>query len=136
MGNGTRFRYHTIKCEVFYTKPFNPCPRYVAVCLGGCLYVHSYATEVVGYFTSFSTILSLVDSVCLQVGCIFRQRACSSALEKGFLVSHFLASLSFGVSKLALIFDFDSNSRAEWDCVTVGAPRLWQSEVRTDINHR
>lgn len=127
----------TIQSSVrFSHQTIQPLPPYLAVCLRGCLYVHSYATEVVGYFTSFPAILSLVDSVCLQVGCIFRQRACSSALEKGFLVSHFLVSLSFGVSKLALIFDFDSYSRAEWGCVTVGAPRLWQPEVRTDINHR
>lgn len=135
MGNGTRFRYHTIKCEVF--TPNRSTPSHL---LGSLLErmsdVHSYATEVVGYFTSFPTILSLVDSVCLQVGCIFRRRACSSALEKGFLVSHFVASLSFGVSKLALIFDFDSYSGAKWGCVTVGAPHLWQPEVRTDINHR
>lgn len=88
----------TIQSSVrFSHQTIQPLPPYLAVCLRGCLYVHSYATEVVGYFTSFPAILSLVDSVCLQVGCIFRQRACSSALEKGFLVSHFLASLSRGV---------------------------------------
>lgn len=57
--------------------------------------------------------------------------ACGSALEIGFIVSHFLAFSSW-LSEPALVFD--SSSRFEWGCVKAHIPRLGQPAVGTDIN--
>lgn len=86
-----------------------------------------------GCFPSFSLSRVQLTQVCAcrVVVYLFRQRACGSALEIDFIVSHFLAFSSW-LSEPALVFD--SPGRFEWGCVKVHTPHVGQPEVSTNIN--